>query len=227
MKQIAFTFLLSLLSAVSIAQSISGDQSKYMSSHYRERTAAFNAEPVVKGRIIFLGNSITEFGDWQKLLNDPSVVNRGIAGDNTFGVLARLQDIITRQPLKVFIEIGINDFSLNLPLSVTLKNIRSIVKQIHHASPSIDIYVMGIFPTNNNVKTDYPFALNKGRQIDLINGWLKKDATPDKFSYVAFNTLLKDENGKLALRYAKPDGIHLNDTGYHLWVKFLRTKGYI
>jgi len=227
MKQIAFTFLLSLLSAVSIAQSISGDQSKYMSSHYRERTAAFNAEPVVKGRIIFLGNSITEFGDWQKLLNDPSVVNRGIAGDNTFGVLARLQDIITRRPSKIFIEIGINDFSLNLPLSVTLKNILSIVEQIHNASPAAAIYVMGIFPTNGNVKTDYPFALNKGRQIDWIDARLVKDATRDKFTYVGFNIVLKDENGKLSAKYAKPDGIHLNDIGYNLWIKFLHAKGYI
>jgi len=227
MKRIILGFFLSLLSTVSIAQSVPGDQSKYMSDHYRGRMAVFNAEPVVKGRIIFLGNSITEFGDWKKLLNDPSVINRGIAGDNTFGVLARLNDITTRQPSKVFIEIGINDFSLTVPLNVTLKNILSIVKQLHNAWPSIAIYVMGIFPTNDNVKTDYPFALNKGRQIDLINGWLKKDAALDKFTYVGFNIILKDDAGKLSVKYAKPDGIHLNDSGYRLWVKFLRTKGYI
>jgi lysophospholipase L1-like esterase len=227
MKRIFFGVLLSFFSAISIAQITAGDTAKYLSGHYRERMAAFTREPLVTGRVMFLGNSITEFGSWQKLLNDPSVINRGIAGDNTFGVLARLKEIAPRRPSKLFIEIGINDFSLDVPLATTLKNILTIVKQVHMASPATSIYVMGIFPTNDNVQTDYPFALNKGRQINQLNSWLKKDAQRNDFIYAGFCDRLKDKNGKLLVKYARPDGIHLNDTGYQLWGKFLRTKGYL
>ena len=59
----------------------------FLPEYWPTREAYFEKEPVVTGRIIFLGNSITQIGDWKKLLNDTTVINRGIGGDNTFGVL--------------------------------------------------------------------------------------------------------------------------------------------
>src|SRR5215469_2048183 len=79
----------------------------FVPEYYPQRVAIFEKEPVVTGRIIFLGNSITQFGDWKKLLNDSTVINRGIGGDITFGVLKRLDDVIKRQPSKLFLLIGI------------------------------------------------------------------------------------------------------------------------
>ena len=37
------------------------------------RLAKFESEPVVTGRVIFLGNSITQGGDWAKLTGDSTV----------------------------------------------------------------------------------------------------------------------------------------------------------
>jgi hypothetical protein len=78
------------------------DTIRYATEYYIKRMDVFNAEPIARAKIMFLGNSITEFGDWQKLLNDPTVVNRGIAADNTFGVIDRLEDVISRHPKKLF-----------------------------------------------------------------------------------------------------------------------------
>jgi len=61
----------------------------FLPEYYPQRVAVFEKEPVVPGRIIFLGNSITQIADWKKLSNDSTVINRGIAGDITFGVLRR------------------------------------------------------------------------------------------------------------------------------------------
>ena len=58
------------------------------------RLAKFAAEPVVTGRVIFLGNSITQGGDWAKLTGDSTVVNRGIGADVTFGLRTRLDDFL-------------------------------------------------------------------------------------------------------------------------------------
>jgi lysophospholipase L1-like esterase len=227
MRTITTILFLGLVAFRSSAQNIANDTAKYMSDHYRQRMVVFHNEPVVPNEIIFLGNSITEFGDWQKLLNNPKVINRGIAGDNTFGVLARLSEVTMRRPAKIFIEIGINDFSLDTPLQVTINNILAIVHRIHQASPKTAVYVTGILPTNSNAKTDYPFVLNKGRQTAFINAGLAKKAQNYKFTYIGLGKWLKDNNGNLDTKYAKPDGIHLNESAYQLWIKLLKTGRYI
>src|SRR5688572_12322326 len=76
------------------------DTIPFIPDHTRERVALFEKEPVVTGKIIFLGNSITEMGKWAALTGDNSVINRGIGGDITYGILRRLDDVIKRKPSK-------------------------------------------------------------------------------------------------------------------------------
>jgi lysophospholipase L1-like esterase len=211
----------------SAAQDIRYDTIRYAKKHYAKRVALFNNEPVRKEGIIFLGNSIMEFGDWGKLLNDTTVVNRGIAADNTFGVLDRLEDVIIRRPSKLFIEIGINDISQNIPLDVIVQNISKIVERVRSKSPGTKIYVHSILPTNDNVKNEYPDAFNKNAQTDLLNEQLRRKARENKFAYIDLNKELRDANGKLEVKYAEPDGLHLNNQGYQVWVRLLKEKKYI
>src|SRR5277367_6465230 len=123
MKKLLTLLFLGFTFTLASGQEIRYDTIRYAKKHYAKRVALFKSEPVKKGRIIFLGNSIMEFGNWQKLLNDSTIINRGIAADNTFGVLDRLDDVIIRQPSKLFIKIGINDISQNIPMAIILKNI--------------------------------------------------------------------------------------------------------
>ena len=102
----------------------------FIPEHYTQRIAMFEQEPVVTGNIIFLGNSITEIGNWKKLLNDSTVINRGIGGDITFGVLKRLDDIVKRQPSKLFLLIGINDIGKDIPDAVVADNIHKIIMRL-------------------------------------------------------------------------------------------------
>jgi len=46
------------------------DTVDFLPECYPQRVVIFKKEPVIKGRIIFLGNSITQIGNWEKLLND-------------------------------------------------------------------------------------------------------------------------------------------------------------
>src|SRR5215831_11916557 len=107
MKKFLLVFSIGLTSILSHSQNIKYDTIRYAREHYEKRISLFKSEPIKKGRIIFLGNSIMEFGDWKKLLNDSTIINRGIAADNSFGVLDRLEDVIVRQPSKLFMKIGI------------------------------------------------------------------------------------------------------------------------
>lgn len=213
--------------SVTIAKGQRYDTIRYAKDHYAKRVTLFKSEPLIKGRVIFLGNSITEFGDWKKLLNDTTVINRGIAADNTFGVLERLNDIILRQPRKLFLKVGINDIQQGIPVDIIAKNIFLIVERVKAKSPQTEIYVHSVLPTNDNVKNEYPQAFNKSVQINSVNDLLKQQAKKNHFTYVDLNKELSDKDGKLNVKYADPDGLHLNEVGYQVWVNLLRTKKYL
>ncbi|MDP4261697.1 MAG: GDSL-type esterase/lipase family protein [Bacteroidota bacterium] len=227
MKKGLLVLFIGWISAIAQGQNIVYDTIRYAKEHYAKRVILFKSQPLLKGRDIFLGNSITEFGDWRKLLNDSTVINRGIAADNTFGVLDRLEDVITRQPGKLFLEIGINDISQNIPVAIIVKNILTIAGRVTAKSPETKIYVLSILPTNDQVKNEYPDAFNKNEQVNLVNRQLKRKAKENKFTYIDLNKKLRDKDGKLDVKYAKPDGIHLNQMGYQVWIRLLKTKKYL
>ena len=227
MKKLLPVLFIGLTFSFAAAQEIRYDTIRYARKYYAKRVALFNREPVKQGRTIFLGNSIMEFGDWKKLLKDTTVVNRGIAADNSFGVLDRLDDVIIRQPGRLFIEIGINDISQNIPIDITVQNISKIVERVRSKSPGTKVYVHSILPTNDHVKNEYPEAFNKNDKANAVNEQLKRKAKTDNFTYVDLNKELRDSNGKLDEKYAMTDGLHLNNGGYQLWVKLLRKKKYI
>ncbi|RZJ77853.1 MAG: sialate O-acetylesterase, partial [Flavobacterium sp.] len=121
-KKIALLFSLSIAAVINVNAQTAKWDSTYRPGKYVEQVAKFKAEQTSKKDYVFLGNSITAGTDWAKLLNLPQAKNRGISGDITFGVLERLQDVIDGKPKKVFILIGINDISRNIPDSLILRN---------------------------------------------------------------------------------------------------------
>lgn len=61
------------------------------------------------GRIVFLGDSLTEGMEWSELFSDPNILYRGIGTDTLRGIFERLDNIITLKLEKIFIIAGIND----------------------------------------------------------------------------------------------------------------------
>src|SRR6478735_10221234 len=100
--------------------------SSYNNTYYQGRMELFNSLTPPKNATVFLGNSITERGAWGELLSGQPIMNRGIGGDNTFGVLARLEGVAKAKPKKIFLLIGINDLSRGLPKGVILNNYNRI-----------------------------------------------------------------------------------------------------
>ena len=223
MKKLLFVLALNFTFISIQAQNLRYDTIRYARDYYQERVALFQREKMQKDGIIFLGNSIIQFGDWKKLAGDSSIVNRGIAGDNTFGVLDRLEDVLVREPRKVFIEIGINDLSQNIPIPIIVKNILTIVNRIRSSSPQARIYILSILPTNDNVKNEYPDAFNKNSQANEANKQIMREAREHKFMFIDANKKLRDTTGKLSEKYAEPDGLHLNDQGYQVLIGLLKS----
>ncbi|WP_052947727.1 GDSL-type esterase/lipase family protein [Aneurinibacillus tyrosinisolvens] len=94
-------------------------------------------------KIVCIGDSLTEgIGvrkeeAWPFLLQKKLtvvIVNRGISGDTTTGMLGRFYyDVILCKPTHVVIMGGVNDLWWNLPIHLILSNIYSMFKQaIYH-----------------------------------------------------------------------------------------------
>ena len=227
MKKTLFAFIFCLTTTIVVGQNIVYDTIQYAKEYYQKRLTLFKSEPIIKEKIIFLGNSITQFGNWQKLLNDSTVINRGIAGDNTFGILARLEDVTNREPTKLFIKIGINDISQNIPIEIIVKNISAIIERVKEKSPKTKIYLHSILPTNDNVRNEYPDAYNKNDIVNLVNRQLEQLAKTDRIIYIDINKIFRNKDGQLDIKYADSDGLHLNNLAYKTWIKLLKTINYL
>src|SRR6201995_2394603 len=176
MKYLFFVLLLPLAAG---AQQVTNqrlfDTIPFIPEHTPQRLAQFAKEPVVTGKVIFLGNSITEMGNWKKVTGDTTVINRGIGGDITFGVLKRLKDITDRQPSKLFILLGINDIGKDIPDAVIADNYLKIVKEIHTKCPQTKIFVQSILPLNSTM-ANFPQHYDKEEHVLSVNKLLKANA---------------------------------------------------
>lgn len=183
--------------------------SDFAKTHYPKKIVEFKKNPLEKNDIVFLGNSITEQGgDWGKRLNNSKVKNRGISGDTTDGVLARLGEIINCKPTQVFILIGINDlFREEISSKDVFKNILKIVKQIHLKSPTTKIFVHTILPTT---------TLNIKNKIQNANILLKNAETKEPFQLIDLHNEFTDKDGLMDSQLSI-DGVHLNEEGYNIW----------
>ncbi len=222
---VALFFWLSIITQLS-AQTRTYDTLPNLPEHYVKRLTLFKAEPVKTGAIVMLGNSITEGGNWKKVLGDSSVLNRGISGDVTFGVLNRLEEILRHKPSKIFLLIGINDLSRNTPDEVIIENLFTIAKRIKTASPKTELFIQSILPTNESFK-NFPSAFsNKGPHITTINTQLARYADKMKYHFVDLYTQFLGADGSMVSKYAT-DGLHLTPAGYQHWVGILRNDSKI
>ena len=114
------------------------------------------------GDVVMLGDSITEGGDWATLFPRTQVHNHGIGGDDTVGVLRRL-DLVTRaQPAKVFLMIGTNDLGKGtLTIDEIVANVEEIVTRIRIENPTSELYVQSVLP-RWHTRTDDLRRLNDG-----------------------------------------------------------------
>lgn len=177
--------------------------------HYPERINQFKATPLIKGGIVFIGNSITELAkDWSVRFGVNGIQNRGIAGDVTEGVLARLGEIGYFKPNAVFLLIGINDIFRGKTSDFIAGNIVKIANSIHLRTPYTKIYVQTILPTSSAVRIPV---------IAATNQLLKLYAAENNYSVIDLHALFADSNDIIQTAYTT-DGTHLSEAGYGVWV---------
>ena len=222
LKHLGWVLSLSCLLTVStsFSQQVAKWDSTYRPGDYMLHYQEFQSFPNAKSDIIFLGNSITARGDWSELLGMNNVRNRGISGDITFGVLQRLAEVTEGQPAKVFVLIGINDISRNIPDSVILGNYYKIVHRIKKESPRTKIYFQTLMPVNRDFKK-FKNHYNKDEHILWLNEEIKKMGKKENIEIIDLYPHFIDADKKMISGYTI-DGLHINIKGYHVWRKILQ-----
>lgn len=186
--------------------------------YYIEHVSTYGPNPRNHGKIIFIGDSETEFYKTSIYFNDYPVLNMGIAGDTTDGVLKRLhQNVILNNPKKVFLQIGTNDFGKRKKKEYILNNIFKIVQIINKELPETKVYVISIYPVNSRVYNFSKFVVwrRKNKDIEYINNQLSLNPIGAKYTYIDIAKRLKNSLGDLAKQYTV-EGLHLNSNAYNL-----------
>ena len=96
--------------------------------YYKHKKSQFEVLSMnEKFTTMMLGDSITDEGLWDELLNSDTIQNRGISGDTTDGVLERLNPM-GKNIEKVFIMIGVNDIMRGKSVDEIYSNYLKIIQ---------------------------------------------------------------------------------------------------
>jgi len=185
---------------------------------YQHRTQHFERLNEQPGAVIFLGDSQTAQAEWHELFGDnPPVLNRGVSGDFTEGVLRRLPEVLRHKPLKIFLLVGTNDLIQGTELSKIEDTYRLIVQQIRMESPDTELFLQSLLPVNNKIRRSGTHNEN----VMALNARIAQIARLYAIPYLDIAEALKDADGNLAAKFTE-DGLHLNGLGYAVWKQELK-----
>ena len=178
---------------------------------YDHQKNQFDILPINEGDIVFLGNSMTAYGNWHEFFANKPIKNRGIAGDVTEGILKRLKPIIDGNPSKIFLMIGVNDLLFHTPQKA-LGYYQEIVSKLKNNLPETQIILQSLLPINGEVKS-MPI---KNTDILQMNEGIKAIASKEQLIFVDLHSKFLDSKGRLRAELTT-DGIHLDAPGYVIW----------
>lgn len=166
-------------------------------------------------KLVCMGDSLTQgYGialdrAWCNRLNNESdfeVLNKGISGDTTGGMLARfMYDVVDNHPTHVFIMGGTNDIFMGLSNNEPIANIYAMVHQAKHYGIS---FVIGI-PTkgylNLRVESEDPL-------IGAYREALETFCIEHEYAYIDMASGMKQCD-------FLEDGVHPNEVGHNVMLK--------
>lgn len=160
--------------------------------------------------IVMIGDSITNGAEWHELFSKVSIVNRGIGGDTTLGILNRIDSIISVKPEKAFIMVGVNDIGKGYTPEEVFNSYKQIINTLknNHITPYIQ----------STIYTGEKFSYYN-KDIKILNDLLREYALQESIVFIDLNSKLS-VNEILSSRYSLDD-IHLNGLGYSIWKELL------
>ena len=177
--------------------------------NYAYRVALFAEHPPAPGAVAMVGDSITEGGDWPRLLPGVRTANFGVGWDRTSGLLARLAQIEAAKPSKIVLLIGTNDIGNGVPVTEVAENADRIIAELAALAPGA-VLVQAVMPREAQFRDE----------IETLNASLAESA--ERHGAAFLDTYAPFLVGEGLDPSVTGDSLHLNGAGYARWAGLLQ-----
>jgi lysophospholipase L1-like esterase len=159
--------------------------------------------------LVFIGDSLTEWYNWQKRFPEYRITNLGISGEPVESLLGRRDRIRASidDPDFIFLMTGINNIAME-QYDIT-GPYREIVRNLSTWYKKSKVVIQSILPV----------ALEwiSNNAIRETNRHLEQIAREFSVEYIDVYSLFIDSKGNPKNEYLQDDGVHLSDKGYDAW----------
>jgi lysophospholipase L1-like esterase len=185
---------------------------------YREADAALAPPAPSENRVVFLGDSITDYWKLADSFPGKPYINRGIDGQTTPQMLVRFrQDVIALHPRVLVVLAGTNDVAgvtgptRNEDIEANYASMAESAR-LHH----IRVVFASLLPVNNYTEdAKESFSLRPRERLLALNAWLKDYCAKNGFVYLDYFSSVVDDKGMLR-RDLSDEGLHPNASGYKI-----------
>ena len=183
---------------------------------YRDSDAAMIAPKPNENRVVFIGDSITDYWKLADSFPGKPYIDRGIDGQTTPQMLVRFrQDVINLHPAVLVVLAGTNDVAgvtgpaRNEDIEANYASMAELAR-LHH----IRVVFASLLPVNNYTEdSKESFALRPRERILALNAWLKDYCAKNDLVYLDYFSAMIDDKGLLR-RDLSDEGLHPNAAGY-------------
>lgn len=163
------------------------------------------------GSIAFLGDSITNHGEWEQWFPERTTFNLGVSGDTTDDVILRLDSVSALSPDSVALLIGTNDLGTRGTVEHLVRNIELIMVNLRRDLPGARLLVQSIMPR----------GVEFAAQVQDANRHLRQFSPSVNAQYLDLWPAFAREDGEIRPELSV-DRLHLTEEGYRLWLDELR-----
>ncbi len=183
-----------------------------LNSSHGMRATYFSMMPMSSDDVLVFGDEFVKNGEWQELLGNPNVKNRGTGwgygGD--IATTSKLVDAtfastgVTKEaPKAIFIYTGTGDCNGSTAIATVKSSYKTLVDKVAAKAPTSKIYLLALCPTNN--------ATTNTSRIKVLNDYLK---TLESENITFIDTYTPLLNGSVAnTKYFYPSN-YLGGLGY-------------
>ncbi|WP_061021471.1 SGNH/GDSL hydrolase family protein [Vibrio splendidus] len=179
--------------------------SRYIMTSDNHRHFSPNAD------LVMFGDSITEWAPWADIFRDVSMVNRGLAGDTTLGMLRRIDTTLNVKPKLVCFMAGINDLAQGYDVEHIYQNYIDMLKVWQEND--IRILVQSTLYVGSKLQGLNPL-------VELVNSKISEYCSLQGIAFLDVNSILSP-NQLLSNEYSCDD-LHLNAKAYQVWAEVLQ-----
>lgn len=186
---------------------------------YRDADSQLGPAAKTESRVVFLGDSITEFWNLADSFPGKPYVNRGITGQTTPQILLRFrQDVIALNPKVVVILAGTNDIAENTgPITVEgiEDNLTSMVELAQ--KNGIRVVLSSVLPV---ARFPWRPEIQPIDKIQALNRWMKEYAARSGVDFLDYYAAMVDQKSGLKPELGL-DGVHPNPAGYAIMTQLV------